>query len=473
MNNVILNYNDIKDKIHACWIGKNIGGTIGGPFEHHREYLDVKGFTTQFGAPLPNDDLDLQLMWLYALEKEGPYHFNASTLAEYWTLGIDPNWNEYGTAKANLFDGIMPPLCGELNNDSWKESNGAWIRSEVWACLAPCYPDIARLFAYYDAVVDHGINEGTYAELFTVTLQSLAFKENNISVLIDQALMAIPKDCKVAKAINIVKEEYKKGTPYREVRELLVNTFGEDGWFQSPLNLGFVAIGLLYGEGDFKKSLLYAVNCGDDADCTAGTVGATLGIAFGTKILPPDWTKHIGDDIVTCCINAHYRKKIPQTCKELTDRVIEMMPILFKSRNLNLTFGEQYDLPECKFKFNYQNVMSKSKYSFEIPSTPHTVAVGEYDRLPVVKEGEQLTIKLSLTNVGVRANNFKVTVYTPDGWQADYQKSFHLATFGKLYKNEWSCNLSIGKTQSLQHVIVICEPSIHAIPVIADFVIKG
>ena len=364
MSKITLNYNDVKDKIHACWIGKNIGGTIGGPYEHHREYLDVKGYTTQYGAPLPNDDLDLQLMWLYALEKEGPYHFNASTLAEYWTLGIDPNWNEYGTAKANLFDGIMPPLCGELNNQSWSESNGAWIRSEIWACLSPCYPDIARQFAYYDACVDHGVNEGTFAELFTVTLQSLAFRENNIEVLIDQALQAIPTDCKIAKAVNIVKQEYKKGTPYREVREILVQTFGEKGWFQSPINLGFVTIGLLYGQGDFKNSILYAVNCGDDADCTAGTVGATLGIMYGTKILPDDWKKYIGDDIVTCCINAHYRKKIPQTCTELTERVLDMMPILFKSKYLTLNSGDHYDIPETKVKFNYQTVMAKSKYSY-------------------------------------------------------------------------------------------------------------
>ena len=40
------NLNEIKDKIHACWIGKNIGGTIGGPYEGNREFLDVKGFIT-------------------------------------------------------------------------------------------------------------------------------------------------------------------------------------------------------------------------------------------------------------------------------------------------------------------------------------------------------------------------------------------------------------------------------------------
>ena len=141
---IVLDKKTVEDKIHACWIGKNIGGTLGGPYEGKREFLNVTGFTTKAGKPLPNDDLDLQIMWLIALEKEGPYHFNNATLAEYWTLGITPDWNEYGTAKANLYDGIMPPLSGELNNDYWKHSNGAWIRSEIWACLTPYYPDFAR-----------------------------------------------------------------------------------------------------------------------------------------------------------------------------------------------------------------------------------------------------------------------------------------------------------------------------------------
>ena len=49
-----LNREELRDKIHACWIGKNIGGTLGGPFEGKKMVLDCKGFTTEPGIPLPN-----------------------------------------------------------------------------------------------------------------------------------------------------------------------------------------------------------------------------------------------------------------------------------------------------------------------------------------------------------------------------------------------------------------------------------
>ena len=99
----------MRDKIYACWLGKNIGGTIGAPYEGTTEFLNVTGFNSPPGTPLPNDDLDLQLMWLTAMEFEAPWYFNSRTLGEYWLMGIDPNWSEYGEAKANLRDGVPAP----------------------------------------------------------------------------------------------------------------------------------------------------------------------------------------------------------------------------------------------------------------------------------------------------------------------------------------------------------------------------
>ena len=75
-----LNFAEYKDKVNACWIGKNIGGTMGTPYEGKREYLDIKGFVTKKGEVLPNDDLDLQLVWLLALEQIGPNNISAATL---------------------------------------------------------------------------------------------------------------------------------------------------------------------------------------------------------------------------------------------------------------------------------------------------------------------------------------------------------------------------------------------------------
>ena len=65
--NILLNNDSYRDKVYACWVGKNIGGTMGAPYEGKREILDVQGFITEANVVLPNDDLDLQLVWLLQL----------------------------------------------------------------------------------------------------------------------------------------------------------------------------------------------------------------------------------------------------------------------------------------------------------------------------------------------------------------------------------------------------------------------
>ena len=81
----------LRDRIYACWIGKNIGGTMGYPYEGTQELLYIQGFETD--GILPNDDLDLQLVWLRALDEMGPESVNEHVLGEYWLSYIGPAWN--------------------------------------------------------------------------------------------------------------------------------------------------------------------------------------------------------------------------------------------------------------------------------------------------------------------------------------------------------------------------------------------
>ena len=99
------------------------------------------------------------------------------------------------------------------------------------------------------------------------------------------------------------------------------------GWFEAPSNVAYTVLGLLYGENDFKKSIILATNCGDDTDCTAGTVGATLGLLYGTKIIPRDWSEYIGDRIITCSVSTvSVGRTFPKTCAELSERVCAIAP---------------------------------------------------------------------------------------------------------------------------------------------------
>jgi len=331
---MILDKNIYRDKVYACWIGKNIGGTMGTPYEGSREMNDIEGFVTKEGEILPNDDLDLQLVWLYALEQCGPHAVSAATLGDYWISLVTPHWNEYGLGKSNMKRGLPPPMSGDYDND-WKNSNGAWIRTEIWATTAPGLPHIAARHAMEDAKVDHGAGEGTFAAAFVAAMQSAAFVLSDLRRCIEVGLAAVPEKSRLYQSICFLLECYDKKMDWKDARNAVqrLNADIGDGWFEAPSNVAYTVLGLLYGEGDFKKSMITAINCGDDTDCTGATVGATLGILYGTAGIPEDWKKHIGDDIITVSIaKGNNGKYVPKSCTELTDRVAKLAPsVLYAS----------------------------------------------------------------------------------------------------------------------------------------------
>ena len=238
------------DKLYACWLGKYIGGTLGAPYEGKQTFLNVQGFRSPSGEPLPNDDLDLQLVWLVAMERNGPERIHTNVLADYWLEWLPPYWNEYGTCKTNLRLGLLPPMSGEFDNERWKDSNGAWIRSELWAALAPGVSDVAIKYAVADAMVDHGLSEGTYAEVFTATLQSLAYIESDIRVLLNAALSKIPENSAIAQTVRLVMNGYDNGVDYKEIREQERNDL------KVLVGTNFVVLSQLDGiDGDFYSNV--------------------------------------------------------------------------------------------------------------------------------------------------------------------------------------------------------------------------
>jgi hypothetical protein len=57
----------------------------------------------------------------------------------------------------------------------------------------------------------------------------------------------------------------------------------------AKVNAAYVVMGLLYGEGDFTKTLEIATRTGQDADCNPSSAGGILGTIIGYKNIPAYW----------------------------------------------------------------------------------------------------------------------------------------------------------------------------------------
>ena len=434
------NQKELYDKIYACWIGKSIGGTLGTPFEGRQELLDVTGFNSPPGKPLPNDDLDLQLIWLRALENHGPLGINERVLGEYWINYIPPHWNEYGIGKNNMKAGLLPPLSGDYNN-AWKHSNGAWIRSEIWACCTPGRPDLVTKYAYYDACVDHGMGEGTYAEIFTATVESAAFVENDREKLIDIGLSYIPPDCRTARSIGIVLDGYKQKLDWKTLREQVIKDSADLGWFQAPANVAFTVLGWLYGEGDFKESLLIAVNCGDDTDCTAATLGSILGIIGGYESIPKDWIAYVGDDIISVAIDRGSIWNLPLTCTDLAEQTLAMTRQVLMAHKTGVNIGEgETDLSDFTKESLYAGKAHKEwllgldgsiEYNFI-----HAIAYVKFPKGIELSEGKEIEVSVRIKNNMPNQQHYDINYIVPQGFCAKGPRHIAVMTNSLCTKNE-------------------------------------
>ena len=418
---ITFNRATLRDKIHACWIGKNIGGTMGTPYEGRQQLNDIQGFATPEGVVLPNDDLDLQLVWLRAIEDVGPYALNASVLGEYWLNYIPPQWNEYGIGKNNMRAGLLPPMSGEYHND-WKHSNGAWIRTEVFACMAPGCPDVAIRYSREDACVDHGAGEGTYAAIFVAAVEAAAFVVTDIRKLIDIGLSKIPEDCRMTRSMKLLLDCFDKGEDWKTARNKLVEDSADLGWFEAPANVAFSMLGMLYGGGDFKKSMILAINCGDDTDCTGATLGALWGIMYGTAGIPDDWKAHIGEGITTVAINRGSLYGVPETCEKLTDRVIAQQEVVFRANHIwNVRICDEPDSADeadiAKFYGgNFAKKLCALSGNAYVISFVWGSAEVVFEGEPVIAPGESVNVTFNFSNFFPDPKHVQLRWLLPEGF---------------------------------------------------------
>jgi len=307
-----------RDKVFACWMGKNIGGTLGAPYECLRHTHALEYYDPVPDKSAPNDDLDLQLIWLKLLEDEG-IDPPLPAFAEYWSrhaASYPPN--EYGFFMRNYSRGLRPPVAGCFEN-YFVDEMGSPIRSEIWACLHAGDPQSAARMAWKDSALDHAGGEGACGEMFWAAVEAAAFVESDPMVLIRLGLNMIPLSSHIARSIREAVWCHENGLTWGQARERIATRFGHIQPCNAVPNHGFIILGWLYGR-DFGDRLCKAVNCGYDTDCTGATLGALLGILEGAAGIPPRWREPIGTAIVTHKFTRGFTP--PRTLEELTARTV-------------------------------------------------------------------------------------------------------------------------------------------------------
>ncbi len=388
-------WNDFLDKIYGCWLGKCICGTIGAPYEGYKGRMNVDFTPELFEEMLENDDLDLQVLWLDVIEQTGP-DFTSADLAKAFYEKYPQSPGEYATFRKNYELGLKPPLTGKFNNHFYREGMGCPIRSEIWACMAPWNPKMAAALAAKDGCLDHD-GESVVAEQYMAAAEALAFNEKlSVRELLIRALDYIdPSSAFYAMAGRVIEwcDEYGE---INSVFSRVLRDYGHSDCTNMFQNMAIVLSALLLGKEDLTTTVMTALNCGFDTDCTCATAGALLGIRLGgnavlAKYSIPDQMFRLGALVTR---RSNYVKDLAED--------VAAASLLFSERNSKFAVaGVPDSLPTA--------IVPKPRF-------PVKVAFTYSDGKPSVKPGDTKQIRVKLIPVYKMRESGTVTLTAPEGF---------------------------------------------------------
>ena len=285
------------DRVYGGWLGKCIGGAAGAPVEGIKKLLPYEDYKALMRPDLPNDDLDLQLLWLEVMEEKG-MAVTAADMAEAWEKHCWYPFSEYGYFLKNYERGILPPYSGAFNNNFFSESEGCPIRSEIWGMLFPEDPEKAARYAGLDGSLDHTKN-AVWIEQYYAAVESAAFAGGNLKTVLEIQKKYLPEDSRAFQCLSDI-QKWVECFPedWKHTWKLLMRKYLHPDFTNAVINLGICVMALLYGEEDLDKVINIAFQSGYDTDCTCATAGAIWGILHGASAIPAELKNLVGDEFV-------------------------------------------------------------------------------------------------------------------------------------------------------------------------------
>lgn len=308
-SSVTIDQATLVDKIKGGWFAQTIGCTYGGPTEFKFKgglmpdempiiWYDDYIYDTFIEDPGLYDDVYMDLTFLEVMAEKGidapVEHFANSFANAPYKL-----WHANQAARYNILNGIPAPASGHWKNNPHADDIDFQIEADFIGMLTPGLPNTASAISdRIGHIMNYG--DGWYGGVFTAAMYSLAYVCDDIPTVISEAVKIVPEGTKFRACIDDVlrfwkrypndwkrcwyeidqRHSYDIGCP-----EGVFNGFNID----ARINAAYVVIGLLYGEGDFLRTMDISTRCGQDSDCNPASAAGILGVMYGYEAIPDEF----------------------------------------------------------------------------------------------------------------------------------------------------------------------------------------
>ena len=299
----------LMDKIRGGWYGQTIGCTYGGPTEFKYKggiipdtisipWYDDYIYDTYIEDPGLYDDVYMDLTFLetmlkYGLDAPVEEYAKAFAYADYKL------WHANQAARYNILNGRGAPESGHWMYNPHADDIDFQIEADFIGML---YPGQTNKASDLSDRIGHIMNygDGWYGGVYIGAMYCLAYVCDDIPTVVSEALKTIPEGTKFHSTISDVIKYWKMYPDdwkqcWFEVTNRHADDIGcpEGVWngfdIDATINSAFVVIGLLYGGGDFFKTIDISTRCGNDSDCNPASAAGILGVMYGYSAIPDEW----------------------------------------------------------------------------------------------------------------------------------------------------------------------------------------
>ena len=290
---------ELLDKMEGGWIGQMVGVTWAAP----TEFCYAGMLMPQSSMPkwTPNtinnafgqDDVYVEIPFLDALKISG-YDCDPAKVAN--KFRGTSFWLDHANyqGRENLKNGIKYPDSGSYLYNYHADDIDWQIEADF---LGMMYPGMVNEAAKRAFDLGHIMNygDGVYGGVFVSAMHSAAFTAESLDEIINAGIKSIPEGTQFRALVDDVMASYKAGASFEQNWQML-----EEKWaptdlcprlqgvsnIDAKLNSGYILLGLLYGEGDFAKTIILSTRCGQDSDCNPSSAASILGNFLGASGIP-------------------------------------------------------------------------------------------------------------------------------------------------------------------------------------------
>jgi len=281
-----------------------------------------------------DDDTDIEYIYQHAMEAH-QYKLTGIQIAQEWKdhISLPRLWVSNLAALGQMQNGAIPPATSLPENNPMWEMIDAQLTTEIFGTFAPGRPDVALDLAHLPIRTTAYLHSEWASEFYVIMHSLASVADPTLSMkeqtqwLAGQARKRIPDWSYIADMYDFVKSQYEKNPDkedwettrdkvYQRYQKTVTAGYDYRYPWDSGINFAASIVSLLYGEGNYKKTIRIGSLCGWDADNPTATWGGLLGFMMGREGIEEHFNK---TDFSTAYRIARSRRNMPIPTDDFED----------------------------------------------------------------------------------------------------------------------------------------------------------